>query len=392
MLRKSKIVEFLLYGACFFSCLSQLPYFIDSGMTQAVSFPMWLLTFFILILKCKWKINRSVLVMATPAFVFLVLMLVASMFNSDAVYITSSLFYSFLISMFIFFVGNMSGPYCSEKIIKRIYIFYILSTFIVSVVVFIQYFGFGYDLTSRIYGFASKNSFAQIVFTAIILLLVKLKPTRFIPMIAKYSMIAFEILLMAYLRSRATLVSFFFAIIILVISRNTKRSLKVLITITCGVLIILLLTNNTLNRMIFDNILFAGRDSSNLDDLASGRISIFKTFPDQIKNNWIWGIGSTYFECFYLSAILQFGIFAGGILIFIPLILVYYGIILSRSSENWYILLIITVGYLVNGIFEGLTPFGAGIKCFFMWFLFGILISRRHYVEEDGEKIGIEKL
>ena len=58
---------------------------------------------------------------------------------------------------------------------------------------------------------------------------------------------------------------------------------------------------------------------------------------------------------------------------------------LSRTSENWYILMVIAIGYLVDGIFEGLTPFGAGIKCYFMWFLFGLLIARRNYVEGNGQ-------
>lgn len=388
MIKENKLIHVLLYGACLFSCLSQLPFFISGGMTQTVSFPLWIIAFIMLFLNSGWKIDRSIVKLAVPSCIFVFLVLLASLFNSDASYTSSSLFYSFLISMFIFLVGNMGGKYASDEVIEKIYLFYIVGTMIVSVSVFVQYFGFGYDMSSRVYAYQSKNSFAQIVFTAIILLMVKFKPQRKIHTFVKWGLVAFEILLMVYLRSRATLVSFLVAVAILVLSRNTRKSLKTLVIIACIALIFLMLTNETISDAIFNNVLFAGRDSSNLDELTSGRVSILQKFPEWISGNWIFGIGSRYFECFYLSAILQFGIVAGIVLIIISFVPAYYGVLLSRTSENWYILMVIAIGYLVDGIFEGLTPFGAGIKCYFMWFLFGLLISRRNYVEVDGHDVG----
>ena len=384
MIKENKLINILLCGACLFSCLSQLPFFVSGGMTQAVSFPSWIIAFLIQFLNSGWKINRSILKLAVPSCIFVCLVLLASLFNSNASYTSSSLFYSFLISMFIFFVGNMGGKYATDKVIEKIYLFYIVGTVIVSVSVFVQYFGFGYDMSSRVYAYQSKNSFAQIVFTAIILLMVKFKPQRKVHAFVKWGLIAFEILLMVYLRSRATLVSFLVAVAIFVLSRNTRKSLKTLVVIVCMALIFLMLTNETISDAIFSNVLFAGRDASNLDELTSGRVSILRNFPELISGNWLFGIGSRYFECFYLSAVLQFGIVAGMVLIIISFIPAYYGVLLSRTSENWYILMVIAIGYLVDGIFEGLTPFGAGIKCYFMWFLFGLLISRKNYVEVDG--------
>lgn len=388
MIKENKLINILLYGACLFSCLSQLPFFISEGMTQAVSFPLWILAFIMLFLNSGWKIDRSILKLAVPSGIFAFLVLLASLFNNDASYTSSSLFYSFLISMFIFLVGNMGGKYASDEVIEKVYLFYIVGTVIVSVSVFVQYFGFEYDMSSRVYAYQSKNSFAQIVFTAIILLMVKFKPQKKIYTFIKWGLVAFEILLMVYLRSRATLVSFLVAIAILVLSRNTRKSLKVLVAIVCIALIFLIVTNETISDVIFNNVLFAGRDSSNLDELTSGRVLILQNFPDLISGNWLFGIGSRYFECFYLSAILQFGIVAGVVLIIISFIPAYYGVLLSRTSENWYILMVIAIGYLVDGIFEGITPFGAGIKCYFMWFLFGLLISKRNYIEVDGHDGG----
>lgn len=391
MIQKNKLIEILLYGACLFSCLSQLPFFISGGMTQTVSFPLWIIAFLMLFLNSGWKIDRSILKLTIPSCFFVFFVLIASLFNSNASHMSSSLFYSFLISMFIFLVGNMGGKYASDEVIEKICLSYIVGTVIVSVSVFIQYFGFGYDMSSSIYAYQSKNSFAQIVFTAIILLMIKFKPQRKIHTIIKWGLIAFEILLMGYLRSRATLVSFLVAVVILVLSRNTRKSLKALVTIACIALIFLMLTNESINEVIFNDILFAGRDSSNLDELTSGRVTILQNFPELISGNWLFGIGSRYFECFYLSAILQFGLIGGIILIIISFVPAYYGVLLSRTSENWYILMVIAVGYLVDGIFEGLTPFGAGIKCYFMWFLFGLLISRSNHRNTKNKSRSVKR-
>lgn len=391
MIKENKLINILLYGACLFSCLSQLPFFISGGMTQTVSFPLWIIAFLMLFLNSGWKIDRSILKLTIPSCFFVFFVLIASLFNSNASHMSSSLFYSFLISMFIFLVGNMGGKYASDEVIEKICLSYVVGTVIVSVSVFIQYFGFGYDMSSSIYAYQSKNSFAQIVFTAIILLMIKFKPQRKIHTIIKWGLIAFEILLMAYLRSRATLVSFLVAVVILVLSRNTRKSLKALVTIACIALIFLMLTNEPINEVIFNDILFAGRDSSNLDELTSGRVTILQNFPELISGNWLFGIGSRYFECFYLSAILQFGLIGGIILIIISFVPAYYGVLLSRTSENWYILMVIAVGYLVDGIFEGLTPFGAGIKCYFMWFLFGLLISRSNHRNTKNKSRSVKR-
>ena len=181
---------------------------------------------------------------------------------------------------------------------------------------------------------SSKNSFAQIVFTAIILLMVKFKPQKRMHTFIKWGLVAFEILLMVYLRSRATLVSFLVAVVIFVLSRNTRKSLKAIVTIACIALIFLMLTNETVSDTIFNNILFAGRDASNLDELTSGRVSILQNFPELISGNWLFGIGSRYFECFYLSAILQFGIVAGIVLIIISFIPAYYGVLCHARQKT----------------------------------------------------------
>lgn len=61
--RKNKTTVYLIAAACFFSNISQLPFFVSTGMTQKLNVPIWIvlmlylflrkeLEFFVLHLKC----------------------------------------------------------------------------------------------------------------------------------------------------------------------------------------------------------------------------------------------------------------------------------------------------------------------------------------------------
>ena len=54
------------------------------------------------------------------------------------------------------------------------------------------------------------------------------------------------------------------------------------------------------------------------------------------------------------------------------------------KNEIWNILFLLSVGFIIDGLFEGLAPFGPGIKCYFLWLFFGIVLAfnnKAHYEE-----------
>ena len=130
-------------------------------------------------------------------------------------------------------------------------------------------------------------------------------------------------------------------------------------------------------NMVVNNIMFAGRDASSLDSLTSGRVSILSEFPMLIDGHWLTGVGALYFECFPVSCILQFGVITGSIIIGISYIPIIKGIRFDRSDIYTSIFVIVCIGYGINSIFEGLAPIGPGVKCYFMWLLYGILCTRK---------------
>ena len=105
---------------------------------------------------------------------------------------------------------------------------------------------------------------------------------------------------------------------------------------------------------------------------------MINSFPEMISGNWFTGIGPTYFECFPLSAILQFGLPGGILIILISLQPLLVSFSRRNRSLNWNLLFLISLGYVVNGLFEGLTPLGPGVKCYYMWLLYGMLINRKN--------------
>ncbi len=380
--RKSRIVTFLIVVACFLSNLSQLPYFVSSGKTQLVCFPIWGVLFVVLLLKSHWRVSNSIVNMGLPVGAFFVLLLIFSFFSGND-YFSSSMVYSVAISVFMFVVGTFIAPYVDAELFQKIIVSYSISTFIVAIAVFIQYFGVGFSLNTSVYAYSSKNSFAQILFTAIVLLYCYYRPNSKMQVLLKYVIVFFELFMVIILRSRATILSLAVVVMLIVISKNMNRKLKCAILATCIFLTILLVVNDSFNSMFFNDILFAGRDIRDIDGVSSGRISILREFPKLIENNWLIGKGALYFECFPLSAIIQFGIIAGSLLIAVSLLPLIKSMPKTKN-EIWNNLFLLSVGFVIDGLFEGLAPFGPGIKCYFLWLFFGIVLAlndKSHYEE-----------
>ncbi|MDU3212204.1 O-antigen ligase family protein [Anaerococcus sp.] len=372
-INQNKISKILIVLACILSNLSQLPYFVNNGKTQIISIPIWFLSFIILLSINRFKISRHLFKLLLLTIIFIILILTFSIiYNKN--YFSSSMIYSLAISLFIIIIGSLISPFFNRDTFQEIVISYVLSSLIVSIVVFIKYFGFGFSLNTRIYAYSSKNSLSQILFTSVIIFYCYFKPKNNFQNIIKILIIIFQIFMLVILRSRATILGLVIVSFFIIFSKSMNKKKKIIVIIGGILLLILLFISDNFNDIVLNNIIFAGRDINDLDNLSSGRISIIREFPILIKNNWLTGIGPFYFECFPLSAILQFGLFAGGILIYISLLPLITSI-KRKSNDLWEILYFLSIGYFINSLFEGLAPFGPGIKCYFLWLLFGILFS-----------------
>ena len=378
IIESNGLVEKTLYLTIAMSGLSQLPFFAENQSTQLMAYSGWIIFAVCLILSKRLFLSKEIVHVFFAIVVMCAILLVVSLFTGKS-YFNSSMLYSLFISFLIMVLGNICGDLISDYSLNRAFFIYIISSFVVAVTIFIQYFGFSFDLTGRGYLYGSKNSFAQILLTSVTTLIIIYHPEKRFWRWFKTICLVFELFMIVVLKSRATILSTILCLLLIVLASQLNRKMKYVICSAGTLIILVLFVNEELANNIINNILFAGRNLNDINDLSSGRYDIIKSFPYLLKDNVLFGIGATYFECFPLSAVLQFGIIGGLTTIIISLLPLFKSYINRKRNKYWMFLFIISAGYAMNGLFEGLTPLGPGIKCYFLWLMYGIFLKRKGY-------------
>ena len=377
MIKKQNVykndIAILLSLACILTNLSQLPFFINLGKTQYLSVTIWLvIVIYICLFKRKITISRGsshILIVFGILFFFMILFQLLK----GELYVNSTIFLGLMMSIYIYIVGDICTDWINERNIKLILNSYCLSTLYVSFAIFIEYFSNGLGLDSRVYVFESKNSFAQIAFVAAIIFLFMEYNKSKLGKVLQFLIVVFLCFFIMILRSRATILGLAICLMSFAVMKTSNKKVKLIVWI-CGItFVILLITNENFNNIIFNQILFSGRDLNNIDDLSSGRLTIIESFPMKLNGEWLTGIGNIYFECFPLSAILNYGIIIGIIFIVVSYYPLMFALKNKRKSKYHEMFFFIALGFIVNSFFEGLAPLGPGAKCYILWLLFGIL-------------------
>lgn len=378
----------LIMLACFMSNISQLSFLVTAGMTQMLNMPGWILLLGYLLITKQLYLTYQMAKPLCAMFAVIVGLLFCTLFSGGS-YFNSSVFSCLSLSLFIFLMGGITGSSIMEEELQKILWAYALSAFLVSIDIYTNYFASGFNLSSRIYAYSSKNSVSQVILTSIFILMFLDVNGHRVMNGLKTGIILFEIFLMALLKSRATILGFLCCLVYIVIGRQFNRKLKRRLLFAVVVGIVVLLTNNTVSEIFFNQILFAGRDVTDLDSLSSGRVSILKSFPMQIEGHWLVGAGALYYECFPLSVILQFGIIVGPIILGISYLPIVKCLFYKRDSMYMELFAVICIVYAINSLFEGLAPIGPGTKCYFMWLLYGLILGqkeRQWMMQEEKEE------
>lgn len=373
--RENRWFVILVALACFLSNISQLPIFVSAGLSQKLNMPIWIILLIYIFLKKRIKVFYSTFKILFAIVYIFELLFIAGIFTKNS-YFNSSVLQGLILSIFIYCLGTFVGDKFTDKDLKFISLSYVISATLVALSIYIEYFSAGFDITSRQYAYASKNSISQIIFTAIVILMFIRFEKYKVFNLMKMIVIIFEVILLMLLKSRATIIGFAICLLYIILGKQFDRKMKYFLAMMIIVGVIALLVNDNLFEMFIGNIMFAGRNASNLDSLTSGRVSIITEFPALIRNHWLTGIGSLYFECFPLSCILQFGIITGTIILGVAYLPIFKCLKFNRKNIYCSIFILICVGYAINSLFEGLAPIGPGVKCYYMWLMYGILLAR----------------
>lgn len=377
----SKKISFttkLLAIACFVTNISQLPFFVEIGATQMLNMPMWIVVVAYLIFTNKWT---KLSIRMCKMFFYSAIVVAGCLFFSiitEFEYWYSGMLNSLLISLFIYTIGAFSSRYINRREINFIMWSYVISACLVAINIYFIFFHGNIDLSSSVYAYASKNSISQIILTSIIIMmLVNEKKSYWFNRVRVFG-IFFQVFLLVLLRSRATLFGFFVCLAYMVFIGKINRKLKnaLLITIIAGMFF--LIFNEQFAFGFLNNVIFAGRDVNSLDSLTSGRISILNTFPTLIEGHYLTGIGSIYFECFPASVILNYGIILGIVVLIVSYTPIVYSFGGRKNKQYGILFFMVCLCYAINSLFEGLAPIGPGVKCYFMWLLYGIFSEKKH--------------
>ena len=169
--RKIKTLEFLLSLSCIICIFSQLPIYDLSNNLRNSGFVLWCITLFYITISFGRQLDVKKLFFSLPVLIFDCLIIFFQIFSGKN-YLSSQLIYPIHLSFFIFLTSYFSGQFLTEKSFKIIVNSYILSVIIVSIYIFFNYY-FGKDIfNSLTYIYGLKNSFAQNVLFAVVLLYV----------------------------------------------------------------------------------------------------------------------------------------------------------------------------------------------------------------------------
>ena len=386
-------LRILITAICVLSNLSQLPYFVEQSMSSSISVALWIVLGVIVLLFSRFAIGRSfkMLVLLDLLF-FATLGINTLLFRLD--YWSSSHIRALFIANFVFLIGCCTSNKVDRKFITWIIWGYVLSSCVVALDIYFRFFTEGFNVSSRLYAYKSKNSISQILLTSIVLLLFGLsREEKSKRKLLVYGISAALFVVIALLKSRATIIGVALIYLLFMRNKQVKLFVKVALTVILVAGVIVILTNPTLYKLIVNDILFASRDSSDLDEISSGRVTIVDNSLASIKAHFLEGVGGKYVDCYPLVTVEQFGIVPGAILWFVALLPLFYPIRMLRERRGQYrfvmTLLVVASVYDLNGLFECLTPLGPGVKCYFLWLMFGMLsnggLDRLNMLDEEEE-------
>lgn len=370
---KKKLTESILIIAIILSNISQIPSLFGNPIIKSGYALAWMLLFAILLFRKWFGFNMDFLI---PPVIFDMLCLLGWAFGKD--YMASSLFVPINMSAFILTIGFLFGALVDEQIIKKIAIAYIASSIIVGGVLYVTVFR-GIDWSgSRTYVYASKNSAAQFLLVGLILVATLFYVRHRIA--SGFLIIAYAVLIFM-MKSRATIAAlaiYLIYFIFFIVESKRERNFYLFLVVIFGLVVVF---NPDANHLIIQEIIFNNR-GTDMTTLSSGRDLHWKTFRQEFGKYLFWGTGGTYLESMPLAVLMSYGVIGG-----VPILLFALKPLIYAIKNMWdkryriYSLLVVSISLtmLVNSIFEEQAPFGPGVKCYFLWLLFGMYIGKKQY-------------
>lgn len=359
--------------ATFLTIMSQLPQVVANGWSSPISRIVWI-AFFGIIVFSKWhllkirQVNFSFITIG----IYILFVLLARLVNGGY---NTALFSCVLLSFFVLVVGLIIGKDITEQDLFLFGKVYTLSCLVLGLVLYFDVYR-GYDITSVIYAYGSKNSAGVILFTGALVAFVYGWSQKKLYNLLNILVIAFLLFMVLIMKVRSVIICIPLVAFCAVLRAPFRRKLQIPLLLLCLALLIALQFDSVYDLLV-NNILFANRGDT-LADASSGRMDQWKNFARELSGNELFGDGKTERESLILTACIQCGIPMGFLIISYAVWPFVWTMRRTKrsSSKHMFFLLLVALSYFIVAIFEQLAPFGPGARCFCLWLLFGIILSK----------------
>lgn len=377
MIINLKLKWIILFISILLTILSQHPLLLSNNIGRYLLF-IWVLPLLNIVFYKRIKLYKNLLAPLIIYLIWFVFLITMEAFTGEKYFNIPNL-RNLSLMLVMMLIGFYIASEMSEVVFQKILYF---STLIGGLIFCIGIFNYSFNvedldiyINSRGYLYAPKNSASQIIFSCFIYVLM-------IPIKSKYSFIRYPVLIfMLYiillLKSRTVILQIAIVFFFLMFKSGDKKLiLYSIIVLLFG--IILIAYSDNLSSIFIEGILFGGRDITDLNDVSSGRFSMFYSFPRLFNENIFFGRGYYFIESFPLATLLQVGIL-GSLIIFSFLYWTFRTIREKFIYTNNFdlSLIILFYSFLFNSLFEEQAPFGPGAKSFLFWLPFGFVLFKR---------------
>lgn len=363
--------------ACVISNIADYPAMVSSGLGRTVAISFWFLLLVSLIFKGIGLYGNSYFCAHLFFYALFCVNTAITEIVNDVDAFSERFFFVVTISTLVLIVAMRYGYDFNSKDLKRVCIWYYITTSIMSLPLFLFYLRYS-DLSTSAYDYNyGKNEIAVVLLCSLVIGCILYEPNNALKKLFKYVSILFILVDMLYLRCRSSYLGVAFLFGTLSIYSN-KITQKLRVAVVLGILAVSLyfLANPESFDTFLNQIIYAGRDSSDVSSLSSGRDVQVKWGINAFLDSPFFGYGrGVYVECFYVSALAHYGLLAWPLIAMALLPVIWACINLKNGKKEDLCFFIIAVSMFFVSLFEMQAPFGPGVRCYILWLMWGILLQ-----------------
>ena len=364
--------------ACVISNIADYPAMVVTGWGRMFAIAFWILLMISLIFKGIGSYSNTYFCTHLVLYALFFFNTAITGIANDLNAFGNHFFRAVTIPTVVLIVAMRYGYDFNSKDLKRVCIWYYITTSIMSFPLLLFYLRYS-DLSTSVYDYDyGKNEIAILLLFSLIIGTILYEPDNVFTKWFKYISLLFIIVDILYLRCRSSFLGVAFLFGTLSIYSN-KMTQKHRIAVILGLLTVTVyfLANPDSFDTFLNQIVYAGRDGSNFSEVSSGRDADIKLGFELFSKAPFCGVGhaGTTIDCFFASAVANYGLLAWPLITMALLPVIWSCINLKNGKKEDLCFFIIAFSMFFVSLCEEQAPFGPGVRCYFLWLMWGILLQ-----------------